>query len=283
MVCRLSRVLNARRKGLTLIPAFVAIALLAAPALPAAAATRRSFTAGAPSARTSYVSITGATTATVTGAVNPAGQTTSYKAVYNLASSTWCTSKGTSGTPANSTAGQPLAYTDAALHSVSVSLTALTSGTSYCIAISATNPSATATGVPVRFTAGQTADLATTIQGDTIVVSGIHLYYTITVTNHGPDPASDVVMTDHEPYNTTFYSVSPSPGSSCTSPAVGVSGTVSCTIASLPPGASMTITLVVYLRFIFHNQLVVDSASATSLTFDPNTANNTATTVAKGA
>lgn len=94
-----------------------------------------------------------------------AGQATTYGAVYDLASSTWCTSNGTSGAPTTFGGGLPLAYTDSAgqllyytdstFHPATVSLTALTAGTKYCVAITASNPSgAITTGAPVYFTAG---------------------------------------------------------------------------------------------------------------------------------
>ena len=93
------------------------------------------------------------------------------------------------------------------------------------------------------------ADLATTLTSSGIATVGGYMGYTITVTNTGPDPASDVVATDSTPSGfphppTTFYCVG-SPGSrtgwcgplppsvTCTHPSVGSAGTVSCTTASL--------------------------------------------------
>src|SRR5689334_10080892 len=148
MVCRRrSHALNAWREGLALIVALAATGLLAAPALSASWPTGGSLTAN-----TSFVTITGATTAAVTGTVDPAGRSTSYKAVYDLASSTWCTSNATSGEPASFTTATTLPYTDFHFHAVVVSLTGLTAGTKYCVAISATSSSGTATGSPVQFT-----------------------------------------------------------------------------------------------------------------------------------
>jgi Domain of unknown function DUF11 len=143
--------------------------------------------------------------------------------------------------------------------------------------------------------ASPTADLATTIISPTITNTGSYLYYAITVTNNGPDTASNVVMADHTPWYpwslhpTTFYCVGSgsawcgplSPGVWCTAPKRGFAGTVSCTTASLVPGASMTITMIVHVGFYLHNQVVIDTATATSSTFDPNTANNTATVEAR--
>jgi uncharacterized protein len=143
--------------------------------------------------------------------------------------------------------------------------------------------------------ASASADLATTIAAHGTNVQGGSIGYTITVTNNGPDAASDAIMTDHIPasmwsrYPTTFYCVGsvkpvgtpgwcgPLPSSvSCTTPPVGSTGTVSCTTSSLAPGASMTIEMAIRVGFYFSFQLVQDTATATSSTFDPNTANNTA-------
>ena len=138
------------------------------------------------------------------------------------------------------------------------------------------------------------ADLATTITAHGTHVQGGYIGYTITVTNNGPDAASNVIMTDHIPlsmwsrYPTTFYCVGsvapvgqgwcgPLPKRvSCTAPPVGSPGTVSCTKSSLAPGASKTIEMAIRVGFYFNRQGIVDTATVTSSTFDPDTANNTA-------
>jgi hypothetical protein len=113
------------------------------------------FTTGVPSVSSAFEGTpTGATTETIGGEVNPAGQTTTYKVEYDLASSTWCTSFGASGSPANSTTPQTLPFTDASFHEVSVSLSGLTAGTSYCAELVATNGAGTGRGFQVFFTAG---------------------------------------------------------------------------------------------------------------------------------
>jgi len=129
------------------------------------------------------------------------------------------------------------------------------------------------------------ADLATTVLGPGGFTSG-NITYGITVANHGPNYAHTVVMSDNwwGGMMVTFVSVrgSAPSGVSCTAPPAGSHGTVTCTTASLAPGASMAVALTVHVGFLFHNQLLDDSATATSQTFDPNTANNTATIVTKG-
>ena len=75
------------------------------------------FTPGGPAVDTAGVDVTGTQTATVSGDVNPAGQTTQYFADYALQSSTWCTSGGTSGTP-TSTSPVGLGFSDTTSHPV---------------------------------------------------------------------------------------------------------------------------------------------------------------------
>jgi hypothetical protein len=69
---------------------------------------------------------------------------------------------------------------------------------------------------------------------------------------------------------------------SCTAPPLGSIGTVTCTTAALSRGASMTVALTSYARILFHNQVLIDTAIATSQTCDPNTANNTSTWAIEG-
>jgi len=129
-------------------------------------------------------------------------------------------------------------------------------------------------------TTTQSADLSTSIQGPTICAHQGNIVYTITVTNHGPNTASNVVMTDSTPLHTAFTGVTTTTGS-CTTPPVGGAGTVSCKATSLPNAASMTIKLGVKITFALHSQAIGDTATATSATFDPTTADNTAGTVCR--
>jgi uncharacterized repeat protein (TIGR01451 family) len=143
--------------------------------------------------------------------------------------------------------------------------------------------------------ASAAADLATSIASPATTVTGSYLSYTITATNQGPDTAASVVISDHTPANmwaahpSTFYCVGSgttwcgtlADGVSCTAPRVGSPGLVSCTTASVAAGASMVITIVIHVGFYLHNQIVSNTANASSSTFDPNPANNTATAWAR--
>ncbi len=68
------------------------------------------------------------------------------------------------------------------------------------------------------------------------VIAGANLTYAIAVTNSGPTTATNVTMSDPLPSGTTFQSITAPPGWTCTTPAVGTNGTVSCTTNSLVIG-----------------------------------------------
>ncbi|HKY09003.1 MAG TPA: SBBP repeat-containing protein [Candidatus Binatia bacterium] len=68
---------------------------------------------------------------------------------------------------------------------------------------------------------------------------GANITYTITVTNHGPDNATDVELTDVLPSGVGLVSATPSVGS-CSG-----SGTIVCGLGDLVNGASATVTIVV--------------------------------------
>ena len=112
--------------------------------------------------------------------------------------------------------------------------------------------------VPTTIT--QSADVSVVKTGPATVVAATDLTYTITVTNHGPSDASDVVLTDTLPAGTTFVS------SSC--------GANPCAIGTLPAGAAVVVTLVVSVDANATSPLV-NQATVTATTPDPAPANNT--------
>lgn len=106
--------------------------------------------------------------------------------------------------------------------------------------------------------------------------AGKPLTYTITVRNAGPGAAERVQLTDVVPSSTTFASISAPPDVVCTTPAVGGTGTVSCSVnTSLQAGGTRTITLVVKL-LSGGRSAITNSVSASP---DSNGANNSATVV----
>jgi uncharacterized repeat protein (TIGR01451 family) len=122
------------------------------------------------------------------------------------------------------------------------------------------------------------ADLAVT-KADTPdpVPAGRELTYTIVVTNNGPATAIGVTLTDAVPANTTFVSVSTPGGWSCTAPAVGATGTVSCTLASLPSGQLSAVTLRVRVDAgAVPGSTISNTASVSSTVADPVPGNDSA-------
>jgi uncharacterized repeat protein (TIGR01451 family) len=106
------------------------------------------------------------------------------------------------------------------------------------------------------------------------------LTFTIIVSNLGPTVATGVVVTDVLPSQTQFVSATTSQGS-CSSPPVGATGTMICSLGSLASGTAASITLTVVPTV--KKDFVSDTASATvdSSTTDPVAANNTATATAQ--
>ncbi|MBI1741721.1 DUF11 domain-containing protein [Candidatus Acetothermia bacterium] len=102
------------------------------------------------------------------------------------------------------------------------------------------------------------------------VNAGATLTYTLQVTNNGPSTAATVSVSDTLPAGVTFVSASGS-GWSC-SQAVGI---VTCTRTSLAVGTASPITITVTAP----NEAgtLIDTATVTSASTDPNPANNTDT------
>jgi uncharacterized repeat protein (TIGR01451 family) len=121
--------------------------------------------------------------------------------------------------------------------------------------------------------AATTADLSLTkTSSRSQINSGDTFQYSLTVTNNGPDPASDVVMTDPLHFGVNLISARPGQGS-CTG-----TSTVTCNLGTLDPIASVTITLELEHRSSspwrgpFSN-----TARVASSTQDPELANNSNT------
>ncbi len=118
-------------------------------------------------------------------------------------------------------------------------------------------------------TVGASADLAITKTGAGTVTAGGQATYTLTVTNNGPSNASGVVVTDVLPAGMSFASSNVTPG---------VNGqTITWpTLGSLANGDSQVYTLTVNIAGGASGTLL-NSASVTSSTFDPNASDNSAT------
>jgi uncharacterized repeat protein (TIGR01451 family) len=125
-----------------------------------------------------------------------------------------------------------------------------------------------------------TADvgIAKTLAGPDPVHPGDVITFSIMVSNAGPNAASNVVWSDVLPPNTTLDEFDPPAGSSCSSPAPGSTGTISCTIASLAVNGSAG-PFFIELNPSPDAGAVANTATVTSSSSDPNPDNDASTAV----
>jgi uncharacterized repeat protein (TIGR01451 family) len=121
-------------------------------------------------------------------------------------------------------------------------------------------------GQPVAPKAAAVLPFARSTCGSVTVVAvqvGPDLTYTITVTNNGPEDATNVTVTDTLPSGVSLESAA-----GCTG-----TNTVSCSLVTLPSGATATVTIVVTTM---QTGSITNTASVSGTESDPNTANNSA-------
>ncbi|MDO5747791.1 MAG: hypothetical protein Q4P66_09080 [Actinomycetaceae bacterium] len=120
----------------------------------------------------------------------------------------------------------------------------------------------------------QSADLSITksLQGQ--AVSGKDVTWNLVVSNAGPSVAREVKLTDSVDAHVSGLQVTRDDKGQCI---VGQANTVTCDIAALASGSSLTVTLKGRLSEGFTGKLS-NTASVSSVTADPNEENNTATT-----
>src|SRR6202022_2686698 len=111
------------------------------------------------------------------------------------------------------------------------------------------------------------------------VTAGNNITYTQTATTNGPASAAGAKFVDTLPANTTFVSFVQPVGWTCVTPAVGATGTVTCTAnASVAVGATANFPLVVKVNMGTAPGTVISNTPMVSATpADPNSANNSAT------
>ncbi|WP_133501652.1 beta strand repeat-containing protein [Cognatilysobacter terrigena] len=181
----------------------------------------------------------------------------------------------------------------------SMAIPTLPSGGSVVFTYNGTAPSSATTltntatitappGVTDPSTANNSASATTSVQTADIAVTNVAsagpyypnqtVTYTLTVTNNGAGTADAVSLSDTLPASMTFVSLTAPAGWSATTPAVGASGTVTATTASLAPGATATFTLVVQIPAGAANgSTFSDTATVSASSVDPAPANNSAT------
>lgn len=135
--------------------------------------------------------------------------------------------------------------------------------------------------VAAMWTAGAMAQVAgisvEKIDAPDPVVAGASLSYTITINNEGPANAANAALSDTLPAGTTFVSLAAPVGWSCTTPAVGASGTVSCTNASMAVGSELFTLVVQVAAAIVNGATISNTATITATTTDTDPNDNTAT------
>ncbi len=108
------------------------------------------------------------------------------------------------------------------------------------------------------------------------VIAGNQLYYTITVTNHGPDDAVNVKVVDTLPAEVSFVT---DDLSACTE---APTGTLTCDLGDIPNGQSRTVVIKVAVdpsAVVNHGGpfgMTNTATVSTSGSIDPNQSNNTA-------
>ena len=123
------------------------------------------------------------------------------------------------------------------------------------------------------------ADLSlTSVASSNLVSTGSAVTFTQTITNNGLSDASNLFFTSVVPANAAFQTLSIPTGWSCTTPAVGSTGTISCVATSLAAGSSAKF-IVGMSATGASGSLITNTASVNSWTTDPNESNNSTTTV----
>lgn len=107
---------------------------------------------------------------------------------------------------------------------------------------------------------------------------GLPQQYTIVITNNGPSDAPGVTMTDVLPASLRFASLTSPAGWSCTTPAAGANGTITCSIPSMTASDVATFTLnVVVDQSTSAGTAINNTASVASSASDTNGSNNSST------
>jgi uncharacterized repeat protein (TIGR01451 family) len=120
------------------------------------------------------------------------------------------------------------------------------------------------------------ADVSVTKTTTSPIVAGGDVTYSITARNAGPIAAAAVQLTDPLPSSATFKSLTVPSGWTCSKPAVGNTGSISCSNPSLAVNAADAFTLVVHLpSSLGDGSQICNTANISTTTTDPQTANNT--------
>jgi uncharacterized repeat protein (TIGR01451 family) len=146
-----------------------------------------------------------------------------------------------------------------------------------------TNNSSTAT-TGIAAISSASADLSIdSMFGSTGAASGSTFSFQVVISNKGPSTAHHVQLTDNVPANATFVSATvsdPIGAFPCVTPAVGTSGTITCTVSSLDlRSASDQPAFIFTFRInngVSAGTVLTNTATISADETDPNSANNSA-------
>jgi uncharacterized repeat protein (TIGR01451 family) len=150
------------------------------------------------------------------------------------------------------------------------------------VSSSTTDPNSannTAVAADVVATATESDLITTNSAAPTSVAAGSNVTYTQSVTNNGPAAATAPTFTQTTPPNTNFQSITAPAGWTCVTPAIGATGTITCTnAAGLALNATASFTLVLQVNAGTPSGTnIADVATASATDIVPNLTSNTAT------
>jgi uncharacterized repeat protein (TIGR01451 family) len=158
--------------------------------------------------------------------------------------------------------------------------TGLAPSSLHSLRVRAVNAEGLADSTPAtrQWTVDAAADLSVTLtDAPDPVKRNSTLTYTLRVTNTGPSAAAGVATTQGLPSGITLSSVSTTVGT-CTSS--GNPATVRCSVGTLAPGATATITVVTKVT-AGNNTVLTSTAVATGTSWDPDASDDSAATSTK--
>jgi large repetitive protein len=123
-------------------------------------------------------------------------------------------------------------------------------------------------------------DLSVVKNGPSTATAGSQVPFDVTITNSGTAAATTVQLTDPLPAGMTFASETQNtgPAFSCSTPAGGTNGTITCGIAALNNGASANFTFLVNIPTgTAPGTAFTNTATASSTPADSNSGNNSGT------
>ena len=149
--------------------------------------------------------------------------------------------------------------------------------------IASRGPACLATSAAALLTVSCGPDVAVILNSDSPdpVIAGENVTYTQQVRNISPTAATSPSFTQNTPAGTTFVSMTPPAGWSCTTPAAGATGAITCTATAGTLAANTTtgsfVLVLATSGILAHGSTIVLPASVSMQEVDPSPGNNTLT------